>query len=158
MKISVIRTRFGEKSTHGLLFVNGVFFGYTLEDIVRMPFNKVKCFTAIRSGDYPLALRYSPHFRRDCISVLQVRDFDGILIHEGNSADDSAGCILVGFGIALNGLTQSKAAINELESRCKAAWGRGETITLHICDSIFQISELENHCPISLVDIVNRCW
>lgn len=158
MKIAVIRTRFGAKSTHGVLFVDGKFFGYTIEDIVRMPFEKIKSVTAIKSGSYWVNMAYSAHFGKNKIKVREVANFDGILIHEGNTALDSSGCILVGFGISMSGITRSKDAIVALEEIVKQAEARGEKISLHVCDSIFQLYELNEHCPISLVEVEKHCW
>ncbi len=39
---------------------------------------------------------YSPKFKRELPRLQNVKHFEGILIHRGNTAEDSAGCILVG--------------------------------------------------------------
>ena len=38
----------------------------------------------------------SPKFKRNLPRLLNVPGYDGILIHRGNTHNDSAGCILVG--------------------------------------------------------------
>jgi len=158
MKIQIVRTRFGSVSTHGVMFVNGDFFGYTIEDVVRIPFEKVQHETAIQAGDYEAEYSYSAKFRRDTIRLKHVEGFDGILIHEGNDSKDSSGCILVGGGIALNGITNSRIWVEKLEKQAHEARVKKEPITVHICNSLFDIMEMSDHCPISLVELSNRCW
>ena len=55
MKLDVVRTQFGEDATNGMLFINGVFECYTLEDEVRDV--KVHSETAIPLGEYEVKLR-----------------------------------------------------------------------------------------------------
>lgn len=38
----------------------------------------------------------SPKFKRELPRILNVPHFDGILIHRGNTAKDTSGCILIG--------------------------------------------------------------
>jgi len=38
----------------------------------------------------------SPRFKRELPRLLNIKGFDGILIHRGNTAKDTSGCILVG--------------------------------------------------------------
>jgi Steigviridae/Suoliviridae L,D-carboxypeptidase/transpeptidase len=85
------------KATIGLLFVDGKFFCYTLEDVVR-PEGAPKVYgeTAIPEGTYPVNLRYSEHFKRIMPHVDNVPNFSGILLHWGNKDKDTDGCVLVG--------------------------------------------------------------
>ena len=55
MKLNVVRTQFGEEATNGLLFIDGVFECYTLED----QYQKVKVMheTCIPEGTYQIKLR-----------------------------------------------------------------------------------------------------
>jgi hypothetical protein len=84
--------------TIGKLYIDGTFFCDTLEDEVRdfdiMP--KVYGKTAIPYGIYKVIVSESPKFKRLLPRLLDVPHFDGILIHRGNTAEDSAGCILIG--------------------------------------------------------------
>ena len=50
MRLDVVRTQFGKDATNGLLFVDGVFECYTLEDQVRDG-EKIKSETAIPLGE-----------------------------------------------------------------------------------------------------------
>lgn len=68
----------------------------TLEDKVRPAGEKVQKETAIPAGRYRITLEDSPHFKRELPYLHDVPNFTGILIHAGNTAEDSSGCILVG--------------------------------------------------------------
>ena len=123
-----------EKYTVGRLFVNGVFFSNTLEDKVR-DINKngkfdngeykVYAETAIPYGEYEITLDVvSPKFSKyqfykevcngKLPRLLDVPDFEGILIHCGSTAENSAGCILVGNNTIKGGLTNSKETFKRL--------------------------------------------
>jgi hypothetical protein len=81
--------------TIGELFYNGKFFCYTLEDVVRDG-AKVPGATAIPAGTYRVSIERSPSFRMLTPRLHHVPGFEGVLIHAGNSAVDTRGCILVG--------------------------------------------------------------
>lgn len=84
--------------TIGELFYNGKFFCYTLEDVVRPAgAAKVPGATAIPAGTYPVSIERSPTFRMLTPRLHEVPGFEGVLLHVGNSAADTRGCILVGF-------------------------------------------------------------
>lgn len=84
--------------TVGKLYVDGKYFCDTLEDKVRdlTKENKVPGQTAIPAGRYDVVVNISPRFKRKLPRLLNVPGFEGILIHRGNSAKDTSGCILVG--------------------------------------------------------------
>jgi hypothetical protein len=65
-----------------------------LEDTVRE--KKIMHKTAIPEGTYEVIVNRSPKFKRDLPRLLNVPNFEGILIHRGNTPNDTSGCILVG--------------------------------------------------------------
>lgn len=106
LKLVLERIYKGDTYTIGRLYINGERFCDTLEDkdrglIKEMPLKllnhlKVKHETAIPTGTYRVIVNRSPKFKRDLPRLLNVPAFDGILIHRGNTAVDTSGCILVG--------------------------------------------------------------
>lgn len=95
MKLKLVRKIFTEISTIGELYIDGVFFCYTLEDKVRTGV-KVPHLTAIPYGIFPVVQEFSNRFQKIMPRLKNVPDFSGILIHNGNYSGDTDGCILVG--------------------------------------------------------------
>ena len=103
MKLQVVRTQFGKDATNGLLFIDGVFECYTLEDQYQAV--KVMHETCIPEGTYDIQFRktggfharYDKKYKNAHYGMLHLQDvpnFTYILIHAGNTSDDSSGCIL----------------------------------------------------------------
>ena len=100
MKIKVIRSVFTPTTTLGKMFIDDVFFAYTLEDTVR-DLNgdcskKVQNKTAIDMGTYEVTLSFSNRFKKVMPLLLKVPCFEAIRIHGGNTSEDTEGCILIG--------------------------------------------------------------
>lgn len=102
MEIKVLRHTFSNEFTLGVMLLDNQFYGYTLEDTVREPGVKVKDKTAIPCGNYDVVLEKSAHFDKVLPRIVNVPNFSGVLIHGGNTARDTKGCILV----AKNNLTK----------------------------------------------------
>lgn len=152
MKLELIRRYCGNSYTIGSLLVDGVKFCDTLEDTDRglkssmtlqeIKANKVKGKTAIPTGIYHIDMdTVSPRFKARSwakpyggrVPRLQgVKGFDGVLIHPGNNAKDTEGCILVGRNTVVGGLTDSVKTYKKLMSLLVAARDRGEAITIEI--------------------------
>jgi hypothetical protein len=106
MKLDVVRTQFGKDATNGMLFVDGVFECFTLEDEVRDV--KVMSETAIPLGEYEIKFRnvggfdtkykarYGSTFHKGMLELQDVPNFKYILIHTGNTDQHTAGCLLIG--------------------------------------------------------------
>lgn len=87
-----------EERTLGKLYINREFFCSTIEDKYRDLSKEKKVYgeTCIPFGTYKVIINMSPKYGRLMPRLLDVPHFDGILIHSGNTEQDSAGCILVG--------------------------------------------------------------
>lgn len=96
MKVLIIRDIHGVVSTQGRMYVDNKFFGYTLEDKLRPAGVKVKGKTCIQAGLYLLSYNYSKKFRRYMPLIVDTPMFRGVRIHEGNNANHTEGCILLG--------------------------------------------------------------
>lgn len=131
----------GESYTIGSLSIDGKKFCDTLEDKVR-DLNKNGVFdgdekkvyaeTAIPYGTYNVVVDYSPKFKRELPRLQNVKHFEGILIHRGNTAEDSAGCILVGENKVKGKVINSTPYEKELVRILKEAQDRKEPITIKI--------------------------
>lgn len=78
---------------------------------------------------YPYAKRYKAYMPR----LVNVKHFDGILIHPGNSAASSAGCIIVGKNKIVGRVVESTAVWQSLmEYYFMPAKKTGEQITIEI--------------------------
>lgn len=111
MTLTLQRTFKGSAYTIGKLALDGTYYCDTLEDPVReLPAvcpntargipctceEKIYGETAIPAGTYRITLEHSSRFKRVLPYLHNVPHFLGVLIHSGNTSDDSSGCILVG--------------------------------------------------------------
>ena len=106
MKITVKRITSDSDSTVSIIDIDGHFQCFGLEDEYRV--NKVVNETRIPAGTYKVGVRdvggfhsrYKSRyqFHQGMLQVLDVPNFEYILIHTGNSEKDTAGCLLVGSG------------------------------------------------------------
>lgn len=117
--------------TIGRLLVDEHFECFTLEDAVRDG-PKIPGQTAIPFGHYPIAITWSPRFRRDLPLLEYVRGFTGVRIHPGNVAADTDGCILVGVERGPGALRRSREAFDALFPKLLAAQKAAEPITIDI--------------------------
>ena len=97
---------------------------YTCEDVVRD--HKIPGLTAIPSGAYQIVMTFSNRFQRVMPLLLEVPGFTGIRIHSGNSANDSSGCILVGFTTDGTRVIDSRAAYLVVAYRIEEALKLGQ--------------------------------
>jgi len=114
INLLLIRDTFSKKSTIGELFLNGERICDTLENPWQDNQRNISC---IPEGIYPVRLRLPRESgTRDYIHLLvkDVKDRDYILIHIGNTAKDTSGCILVGLGSQQDIVSNSTLAMDLL--------------------------------------------
>jgi hypothetical protein len=138
MILTLVRTQFTSKSTIGLLDIDGVFFAYTLEDVVRTG-PKVPGQTAIPEGTYPVIVSPSDRAKRGGLwtpspdyllpLLLNVTGFEGVRIHAGNGPEHTEGCILVGYKRSKDAISESRPALSALLAKMLGAPG---AITLSV--------------------------
>lgn len=120
MQIQVIRHTLNSKYTIGRMYLDGKYFCDTLEDPVRRlktAKDKVAGDTAIPAGTYTVTMTVSPRFKRVLPRLHNVPFFEGVLIHRGNTAKDTEGCILVGKNTKKGMVTNSAVYETELVKR-----------------------------------------
>lgn len=121
--------RIARKSTYtiGRLSVNGKYFCDTIEDCDRLYLRKpkVKGETAIPCGRYEITQNvFSNRFGNKTFyknlcggflpRLLNVPLFDGVLLHCGNSANDSSGCIIIGMNKVVGKVVDSQKTYTKL--------------------------------------------
>ena len=121
MRLELVRRWRGPDCTLGVLTVDGEWECYTLEDVVRAPGEKVAGRTAIPAGEYPVTITLSPRFRRELPLLHGIPGFEGVRIHAGNTASDTAGCILVGQTRHEGRIGRSRLALDALLPKIRAA-------------------------------------
>ena len=86
---------------------------------------KVYCETAIPTGEYKITMNIkSPSFSKKTYykeycngylpRLLNVKGFDGILMHRGSNAEHSCGCLIVGYNKIKGGVVDSQKAFEML--------------------------------------------
>lgn len=141
MKLLLKRIALRESYTIGRLFVDGTYFCDTCEDKVRdnnrdgdlddIGEGKVYGQTAIPYGTYRVVMNVqSPKYSQRAAyawckgylpRLVDVPHFEGILIHSGNDATHSAGCILVGENKVRGKVINSMATLKRLVNILKGA-------------------------------------
>lgn len=150
MKLRVERRYRLSNYTIGKLYIDNAYFCDTLEDTDRgldssmsledIQKAKVKGATCIPYGTYKISLsiksnKYSnfAKYKYAAISagymprIMGVKGFDGILIHAGNTAADTDGCLLVGYNKVKGKVVNSQDTWTKLYNKLKGAVG---TITI----------------------------
>ncbi|MBD9177965.1 MAG: hypothetical protein EGP82_02115 [Odoribacter splanchnicus] len=136
MKLQLERKYLKPEYTIGQLKVDGTFFCDTLEDRVRdlSQEKKVPGQTAIPAGKYEVIVNISPRFKRKLPRLLDVPGFEGVLIHRGNTPQDTAGCILVGENKIKGKVINSTPYEIKLTAMIEREQSAGESIVIEIVD------------------------
>ena len=91
---------------------------------------------AIPEGRYAVVITWSPKFKMWLPVLLGGPDFNhlfkGIRIHMGNTAKDTAGCILVGRNQLVGQVLESRKWLYELKQKIVEAKDKGEAVWLTI--------------------------
>lgn len=153
MELVVDRKWKKQNYTISNLTIDGEWFCNILEDADRgldnsMSLTQIKelkkaSITAIPSGTYEVTLDViSPRFctnsfyKQVCDGklprLLNVKGFEGILIHAGNTDKDTAGCLLVGVNKAVGQVLNSRDTFKKLYKLLKDKHDKGEKITIKI--------------------------
>ena len=136
----------GKDATNGLLFIDGVFECYTLEDEYRDV--KVMHETCIPEGEYEIKLRteggfhsrylkrYGADWHKGMLWLQDVPQFTWILIHTLNDSTQTSGCLGVGSAqqdLDLNAkglISQSRDAYQRLYPKVRDAILAGDKVTI----------------------------
>lgn len=152
MEVKVKRIARRDNYTIGKMYVNGEYVCDSLEDtdrgltskmsVAQISGMKVHGETAIPTGRYLVDMKtVSPRFGgraqyKFCKGRLprlcNVPGYQGVLIHIGNTAKDTEGCILVGENKEKGKVLNSTATFRKLYATLKAADERGEQIWITI--------------------------
>lgn len=153
MELRVERTYRGAKYTIGHLYINDKYFCDTLEDPDRgltdsMPLAKIKAAkvygdTAIPYGKYKVRMdivspKYSNVKKYPYAAIakglmpriMDIKGFDGVLIHAGNTQKDTYGCLLVGQNKVKGQVINSQATWKALYQQLLVAKQKNEPITI----------------------------
>jgi hypothetical protein len=124
MELTLTRTLLSSTSTEGELSVDGLFAAYTLE----LPVKDGLPGSAIPPGTYPIVLAPSPKFLQVRDSwvqryasaiphIINIPNRTNILIHWGNDAADTEGCVLVGLTREQDFIGRSRDAFAALHAK-----------------------------------------
>lgn len=149
MNLNLYRFSDDQECTLGIMFVNGTYQCYTLEDKYNPV--KIKHHTRIPSGTYQIKKRLvlsdkTKRYRNKYdwfdyhLELQDVPDYQYVYIHVGNKEDDTSGCILVGNGQTSNkfmnsgSITNSAVAFKTLYLAVTNALNSGEDVYITITD------------------------
>lgn len=153
MEILIKRIAKKETYTIGKLYIDGKYYCDTIEDKDRgltqsmsskeIADKKIKHKTAIPTGKYELTLKVkSPKYSQKKAFVdycnafmprfVNIPGYEGVLIHTGNTAEDSSGCIVVGYNKVVGKVINSMNAFKTIYPVMKTASDKGEKITVTI--------------------------
>jgi len=154
MKLTVKRFADNSDTTLGILFIDGVFECFTVEDEERQ--TKVMGETRVPNGTYDIKLRsvggfhnrYSAKYGSMHKGMLCVHNkpnwilenagmsFQYILIHTGNTDEHTAGCLLVNDAVSGKTFTGSSSvdAYKKVYPKVASALESGDSVTIEYID------------------------
>lgn len=136
MKLTLKRIALRSEYTIGKLYVNGEYVADTIEDTVRdldkdgkfangevkipgktaIPYGRYEITMKVKSPKYSNFTKYSWAKKYDGYlpRLLNVPHFEGVLIHAGNTAADTEGCICVGLNKVVGRVVDSVNTFSRL--------------------------------------------
>jgi len=117
--MEIIITRIAKKAeyTIGRLTINGHRICDTLEPhcIDWDKDEKVLGKTAIPEGRYRIMMKLSRKFGMKMPYLIDVPNFEGVMIHQGNTPKNTQGCILVGYNTIRGLVLKSRQAMENIQ-------------------------------------------
>lgn len=140
MELKVERFETSPDETFGRFYIDGILKCLTLEDTFRKV--KIKGETRIQASRYKIELYNSPSFSHKyghkMLHIMNVPEFEGVLIHCGNTNIDTKGCLLVGkkIGVLNNkrAVLDSKVAYNAIYPIISEAILKGQEVYITYID------------------------
>ena len=139
MRLTLMRIANKPTYTIGKLYIDGCYYCDVLEDTDRgldddmkeseILKKKIKGQTAIPTGTYPVKITYSPKYKKLMPLIDNVKGYQGIRIHSGNTHKDTEGCLLVGMNKEVGKVLESRKTFNALY---KILTGTKENIIIDI--------------------------
>ena len=124
------------------LYINGKYFSDALEDpdrgltdsmsLEEIKKIKVKGNTCIPYGTYNVTITYSPRFKKNLPLINNVKGFEGIRIHSGNTPQDTEGCLLLGFNRVKGQVVDSRVTVSKFITQIQQALNKGEKVIMTI--------------------------
>lgn len=125
-ELTLLRDRFTERSTTGVLLIDSQYQCLVLEDRIRAPGVKVPGSTCIPAGRYRIIRTHSRRFGRVMPLLVDVPGFSGVRIHAGNTSEDTEGCLLVGTTRGVDSVSLSRIAFQAFDRAEYEADKKGE--------------------------------
>jgi len=142
VEIDLNRTYFSPTYTIGKWFINGVLWCDTIEDVNRdlnkdgdlkdLGETKIMHKTCIPFGRYEVIVNMSGRFKRLLPRLLNVPEFDGILVHNGVDETSSSGCIIVGENKEKGKVLNSRFWMNKITDYLYTEQQKGHKIFITI--------------------------
>ena len=142
MELSLRRKYLGDTYTIGDLYIDGKFFSNTLEDVDRgldssMTIEEIKGKKIYGNTLDIVSSKFKNRsWAKFCNGklprLLNVKGYEGVLIHVGNNSSDTLGCILVGENTSKGVITNSTITFKKLYSYLLVAKEKGDKLTIKI--------------------------
>jgi hypothetical protein len=128
VKLDLVRLSKLKNTTFGVMLVEGKPLCVTLE-----PGAGVPTHPAIPDGTYRCEIYMSPKFGRS-LQIMDVPNRTYILIHAGNTSEDTQGCVVLGssYARAVEGVSSSRVALSEFMALVDKAVTKKENILITV--------------------------